>query len=67
MLHNDDNTQQTPQQAQSLDDIEAGNEFIHKLKKIENFGDFSDGAMKPMMGMFNQLQLCHDNAAKLAG
>ena len=49
------------------DDTETADEFIHKLKKIEDFGDFSDDAMKAMMGMFNQLQLCHDNTAKLMG
>ena len=63
MLVDDDNAQCTPQQAQSPDDIETAYEFIHKLEKVEDFGEFSDDAMKAMTGLFNQLQLCHDNAA----
>ena len=59
--------QQTPQQAQSPDDIKDGEEFIHKLKKVEEFGDLSNEAMKSLTGMFAQLQLCHQNSAKLAG
>ena len=59
--------QMTPQQVQSPDDIEDGEEFIHKLKKAEEFGDFSDEVVKSLTGMFAQLQLCHENSAKLAG
>ena len=59
--------QQTPQQAQSPDNTEDGEEFIHKLKKLEDFGDFSKEATKSLIVMFAQLQLCHKNSAKLAG
>ena len=54
------------QQAQSPDDTEAADEFIHKLKKVENFDDLSEDAVKALSGMFAQLQLCHENVAKLA-
>ena len=53
--------QQTPQQVQSPDDIEDGEEFIHKLKKLEDFGDFSKEVIKSLTAMFAQLQLCHEN------
>ena len=59
--------QMTPQQVQSPDDIEDWEEFIHKLKKVEEFGDFSDQVVKSLTGMFAQLQLCHENSAKLTG
>ena len=62
-----DYVQQTPHQAQSPDDIENGEEFVHKLKKLEDFGDFSAEATKVIAAMFSQLQLCHDDSAKLAG
>ena len=58
--------QQTPQQVQSPDDIEDGEEFIHKLKKLEDLGDFSKEVIKSLTAMFAQLQLCHENSAKLA-
>ena len=68
MLDKDDEEVQcTPQQAKSPDDIETADEFIHKLKKVDYFGDFSEDAMKAMTGMFNQPQLCHENAAKMVG
>ena len=38
----EEQVQQMPQQAQSPDDIEDGEEFIHKLKKLEDFGNFSN-------------------------
>ena len=59
--------QQTPQQAQSPDDIEDREESIHKLKKLEDFGDFSKQATKSLVVKFTQLQLCHENSTKLAG
>ena len=64
---NEEQIQMTPQQAQSPDDIEDGEEFIHKLKKVEEFGAFSDEVVTSPTGMFAQLQLCHENSAKLAG
>ena len=62
----EEQVQQTPQQVQSPNDIEQGEEFIHKLKKLEDFGDFSKKVIKSLMAMFAQLQLCHENLAKLA-
>ena len=62
-----DQFQQSPQQAHSPYYIEAADEFIHELKKVEDFGDLSKDAVKALSGMFAQLQLCHENAAKLAG
>ena len=43
--------EKTPQQAQSPDDIKDGEEFIHKLKKVERFGDFSNEAVKSLTAM----------------
>ena len=63
----EEHVQQTPHQAQSPNDIENGEEFVHKLKKLEDFGNFSVEAAKVMTAMFSQLQLCHDDTAKLAG
>ena len=63
----EEQVQQTPQQAQSPDNIKDGEEFIHKLKKVEDFGNFSKEATKSLTVMFAQLQLCHKNSAKLAG
>ena len=61
----EEQVQQTPQQAQSPDDIEDGEQFIHKLKKMEDFGNFLKEATK--LAMLAQLQLCHENSANLAG
>ena len=44
--------QQTPQQAQSPDNIEDEGEFIQKLKKMEDFGDFSTEAKISLTAMF---------------
>ena len=63
----EEQVQQTPQQAQSPDNIEDGEEFIHKLKKLEDFGDFSKEATISLIAMSAQLQLCQENSAKLAG
>ena len=55
----EEQVQQTPQRAQSPDDIEDGEEFIHKLMKMEDLGDFSKEATKSLTMMFAQSQLCH--------
>ena len=60
-----DQVQQTPQQAQFPDDIEAADEFIHKLKKVDDFDDLSEDAVKALSGMFAQLQLCHKNVTSM--
>ena len=44
----EDQVQQTPQQAQSPDDIEATDESVHKLKKVEDFSDLSEDAVKAL-------------------
>ena len=52
---NKEQVQQTPQYAQSPDDIEDGEEFIHKLTKVEDFGDLSEEAVNSLMGMYSQV------------
>ena len=44
--------QQMPQQTQLPDDIADGEEFIHKLKKLEDFGNFSKEVAKSLTAMF---------------
>ena len=63
----EEHIQQTPHQAQSPDDIENGEEFVHKLKELEDFGEFSAEVTKVITAMFGQFQLFHDNSVKLAG
>ena len=57
----EEQVQQTP------DDIEDSEEFIHKLKMLEDFANFSKEVARSLTVMFTQLQLCHRNSAKLAG
>ena len=59
--------QQTSHQAQSHDNIQNREEFVHKLKKLEDFGNFSAETTKVITAMFSQLQLCNDDLAKLTG
>ena len=67
MLEKTNTENPPPFTAQSKDNIEQLEEIIHKFGHMEDFPELSEESLVAIMGMFSQLQQCHENCPKLAG
>ena len=62
-----DDIDEQPSQQQSPDDIPEAEEITDKLAEIEDMEELDARSINNITSLFAELQMCHENSAKMAG